>query len=467
MSVRDPEEPVPASRPEPSVERLRPVAARIRLIAWAAMILAFVVSAALAYTFDVTHGFNQLRISGRDAFPILSSVVAFLLSAAVVWLRPETLAVGRLIRTSVAWSLTLLVALASTWYLIDQDVREFVGIGERVVSQDQVDRFISANVLELPPGQIEPIRIPTGLFIESIEFSTANDVEISAFIWQRYGEQVPADIPRGFSLPGATREAVDTMDSYRVTNADGSTLLSWHVHLTVRQQYDYRNFPLDRQDVWVRLWPEVPDRRVVLVPDFASYPDIRPASLPGLSKLFVGGGWQAEHTFFSYAINDDNAYFGFPAGATPRGFAELVFNVAMKRSFVEPFLDDMLLAIVVALLLFGIVVLNAQDIDRRTRFGITTFGVLATAGTLLFTVLTKHNQIRSEVSPGQLVYIEVLPLLLYITILLTVANSILLLAAPPGRFRLISFEDNLLPNVIYWPALLGTLWLVTIFVFNG
>lgn len=467
MSVRDPEAPVPAARPEPSGEQSRPVADRFHRIAWAGLVLALIVAVAQTYAFHVTHGFGQLPISGPDAFPLLCAVVIWLLLSAVVWLRPELLAPGRLIRTSIAWSLILLVALASTWYLIDQNVREFVGIGQRVVSQAEVTEYLSANAPDPAAGRLDPIRIPTGLFIEAIEFSTANDVEISAFIWQRYGADVPADIPRGFTLPGATSESVDTMDSYNVTDADGSTLLGWHVDLTVRQEHDYRNFPLDRQDVWLRIWPEVPDRRVVLVPDFSSYPDIHPSALPGLSKLFVGGGWIAEHTFFSYAMNDDNAFFGFPASASPRGFPELVFNVAMKRSFIEPFLDDMLLTIVVALLLFGIVVLNAQDMDRRTRFGITTFGVLATAGTLLFTVLTKHNQIRSEVSPGQLVYIEVLPVLLYIMILLAVANSILLLAAPPGKIRLISYEDNLWPDVLYWPFLLGSLWIVTILVFNS
>ena len=50
-------------------------------------------------------------------------------------------------------------------------------------------------------------------------------------------------------------------------------------------------------------------------------------------------------------------------------------------------------------------------------------------------------------------------------ILLTVANGILLLAAPPGRFRFVSYQDNLLPDVLYWPALLGALWVVTILVF--
>lgn len=426
-----------------------------------------VVSLWQGYVFHVSHGFDQLETSGAAAFPLLSVVTIFLLTIAGVIVRPERLAPGRLVTTSVAWTVVLLLALMSTWFLIDHDVRPIAGVGRTVATQADVDRYLAAHALELTDTEIAPIHIPTGIFVETIEFSTANDVQVSAFIWQRYGPQVPADVPRGFSLPGAVAESIDAMDAYTVTDDDGSTLLGWHVHLTVRQQLDYRNFPLDRQDISLRMWPEVPDRRVVLVPDFASYPDLAPAALPGLSRDFVGGGWSAEHTFFSYRMNDDNATFGFPEGATPRGFPELVFNVGVKRSFIEPFLDDVLLAIVVAVLIFAIVLLNAADMDRRTRFGVTTFGVLGTSGALLFTVLTKHNQIRSEVTPGQIVYIEVLPILLYITILLAVANAILILAAPPGRFKFISYEDNLLPNVVYWPALLGTLLVVTLLVFRG
>jgi hypothetical protein len=436
-------------------------------VAWALAIVLLGLTVLQFFSFQRTHGFERLTTTGPAAFPLLAGLVLLLLTVAVLALRPEQLTQRALISTSVAWSVILLAALVATWYLIDHNVREVAGVGETVLTRADVDRYLSAHAMELAPGQLEPIRVPTGIFIESIRFSSANDVQISAYIWQRYAAAVPADIPRGFSLPGATTESVDALESYTVSDPDGSTLLGWHVHLTVRQQLDYRDFPFDRHDVWVRLWPEVPNRRVVLVPDFASYPNPAPAALPGLNREFVGAGWNAEHTAFSYTMNDDNAYFGFAEGATPRGFPELVFNVALKRSFVEPFLDDMLLTIVVSVLLFALVVLNAQDMDRRTRFGITSFGVLATSGTLLFTVLTKHNQIRSEVTPGQIVYIEVLPMLLYVMILLTVANGILLLAAPPSKLRLLSFRDNLLPDVLFWPALLGALWVITILVFRS
>ena len=438
-----------------------------RLQRWAQVLAAgLVLNAVLhVYRFHADHGLGIFAITGPDTFPVVASVTVAALALSAVLIRPMQLSPRRLILLSAVWSLILLLALVVTWYLIDHTKRDYTGLGETVTSPAAVDRVLAAQAIAIAPGELEPIRVPTGVFVESIEMTSANNVQISAFIWMRFPADFPPNHPHGFTVPGATSLTTDALDTYTVPATDGATLMGWRAHFTIRQPHDYRNFPFDRQDVWFRIWPVVLDRTVVLVPDFASYTNLDPATLPGLSSFFVGAGWTPEHTFFTLYENTDNVSFGFPVGETPRRFTELVFNIGLKRDFVEPFLDDVLLAIVVAVLLFAVVVLNAQDMDRRTRFGITTFGVLGTAGTLLFTVLTKHNQIRSVVTPGQIVYIEILPILLYVTILLSVANAILLLAAPPERIRFLTYEDNLLPDVIYWPALLGTLWVVTMLVF--
>ncbi len=115
---------------------------------------------------------------------------------------------------------------------------------------------------------------------------------------------------------------------------------------------------------------------------------------------------------------------------------------------------------VVALLLFGVLLLTRRDEESRTRFGISTFGVLGSAGTLLFAVLLRHTQLRGAIAPEQIVYLEALPFLLYLAILLVALNAILL--ASPLRLRLLEYRDNLLPVLLYWPALLGLLLAATL-----
>jgi hypothetical protein len=201
------------------------------------------------------------------------------------------------------------------------------------------------------------------------------------------------------------------------------------------------------------------------VPDFASYPDPDPAALPGLDPRFVYGGWAPEHAHFSYAAYRYNAAFGEPAAAAPQGYPELYFNVGLKREFLEPFLDYVVFALVVALLLFAVLVLTRKDEASRSRFGISTFGVLGSAGTLLFAVLLKHGQLRGSVAPEQIVYLEALPVLLYLAIPLVALNAILLVS--PLRIGFLEYRDNLLPVLVYWPALLGLLLTVTLTTFHG
>jgi hypothetical protein len=264
-------------------------------------------------------------------------------------------------------------------------------------------------------------------------------------------------------------EAVEGNDlvtpTFERTAPDGDDLIGWHVQVTLRQAFDYRRYPFDRQDVWLRMWSRDFTRRVVLVPDFASYPDIAPAALPGLDPHFVYGGWTPEHAHFSYDASQAGATVGEPAAQAASGYPELYFNVGLKRDFLEPFLDYVIFSLVVALLLFGILVLTKEDEESKSRFGISTFGVLGSAGTLLFAVILKHAQLRGAIAPDQIVYLETLPVLLYVAILLVALNAILL-AAPLGRkLALLRYRNNLAPPLLYWPALLGALLVVTLVVF--
>jgi hypothetical protein len=60
-------------------------------------------------------------------------------------------------------------------------------------------------------------------------------------------------------------------------------------------------------------------------------------------------------------------------------------------------------------------------------------------------------------------YIEVIPILLYASIVFVVMNAILL--ASPLKVRFIEYRHNLLPVLAYWPVMLGLLLASTLVVF--
>jgi hypothetical protein len=306
-------------------------------------------------------------------------------------------------------------------------------------------------------------RIPTGVQVQSVTFTNANNVQVSGFIWQKYGPAVPADVKQGVVLPDAVVEAYQAAEAYRFTTAGGTTVIGWYFQATLRQAFDYGRYPFDRQDVLLRLWHQDFNRRVVLVPDFASYRDLDPRSTPGLSPRLVHTGWVPEHSGFSYDLSNENTTFGYDSGPVTGKYPEFFFNIGLKREFLNPFFDYINFSIVVFLLLFAVVCLTAREEETKSRFGISTFGVLGSAGTLLFAVLLKHSQLRTAIAADQIAYLEVLPSLLYLGILLASLNAILL--ALPLRLGWLEYRNNILPDLLYWPLLLGLLLAVTVLVF--
>jgi hypothetical protein len=237
---------------------------------------------------------------------------------------------------------------------------------------------------------------------------------------------------------------------------DGGELIGWRLQTTLRQTFDYHQYPFDRQDVWLRLWPRDFGRRVVLVPDFASYPNLDPAALPGLDPQFVYGGWSPEHAHFNYGLSQFDATLSAADAAPPAEHPELHFNVGLKREFLEPFVQYVVFALVVALLLFGVLVLTSDAEASKSRFGLSTFGVLGLSGPILFTVILKESQLRGSLAPDQIVYLETLTLLLYLAILFVASNAIVL-SAPLNRQ--LAGSITRLPSLLYWPAqLCASVW---------
>jgi hypothetical protein len=130
----------------------------------------------------------------------------------------------------------------------------------------------------------------------------------------------------------------------------------------------------------------------------------------------------------------------------PPDLPDLFFNIGLKRHSLGPNFDQIGFAVVVALLLFAVLCLTPRDESTKSRLGISTFGVLGTCSGLLFAVILKHNELRRAIAPDQVSYLE---------IVLVALNAIVL--ASPLKLKVLEYKNNLLPDLVYWPLLLGTL----------
>jgi hypothetical protein len=358
-------------------------------------------------------------------------------------------------------SATCLLVLLAVWYRI-YTAPPAPYPGETVVtSDDQVDGFLRAHVSRPSSGEEAPIYIPTGLFIQSARFEGPYTVQVAGYIWQRYADELPRDLERGVVLPEA--ETTTFHEVYHAHQAH-EDLVGWSFRATLREQFNYDHYPLDRQHLWLRMWHIAFERNAYLRPDLAAFPSPDPATLPGLDRSMVLENWQLQESYFSYRLNRYSSNFGIQGYVATEPQPELYFNIALRRSLLRPLIARLLAPLVILVQLFVLVMVIGSDRERLELFDVKPGAVIFTCAAFFFGVLLAQNALREEVQSYGLVYLESVHILAYFVILGVALNSVLLVARPNAPiFR---DYDNLWAEVVYWPAILVSLAVVTLVIFR-
>lgn len=305
-----------------------------------------------------------------------------------------------------------------------------------------------------------------GIFVQAIEFTGANDLVVAGVVWQVFRGQTAAErgIEPGFILPEAEDVSFDQL--YDVTT-DAGQKIGWQFTATLREVFDHRQYPFDQENVWIRMRPREMRLPVLLLPDVPAYELLAPVARPGLPDDLLIEGWRVNDSFFSYRLNTYNANFG-PLNLTDPDAGdlkpELYFNVLISRLLINPFVSNMVPLFVVLFLLFAVLLLITRHEERSQVFGFNTIGVLGYCAALFFVVIVAHNELRGSLGAGQLIYLEQFYFAAYVAILVVSVNSILFSAGRGGRF--VQVGDNLIPRLLYWPAILVTMLALTLYAFD-
>lgn len=414
------------------------------------------------WRFDLRTGWPDSGDHDQWAW-MVAGVVLTLCGGAMLVFRADLGDGRRLIQTSTVVSLILLIALGVLWALIDSSTKQSEWQGNPVQNPAQTDAYLD-RFDNLVPALAPELRIPTGVLLQSVQFLSGSDVKVTGYLWQKYRDAIPDTITRGFVLPEALNEAYSAQEVYRSRTGDVETI-GWYFAATLRQNFAYDRYPFDRPNVWLRLWARDFERNVVLVPDFASYENMDPNALPGIERTFVFGEWRPVYSGFSFLASSYNTDFGLASTPEDTAYPDLYFNFVLKRDPLGPFTEHIVYGVTVALIIFGLLVLTSNDPDQRVRFGISTAGVLGSVSVLLFGVITKQNSIRTGLGAQQLTYLEVIPTALYVLLIGVALNAILV--AAPFDIKVLGYRNNLLPDLVYWPLLLGSLFVVTMLLFFG
>jgi hypothetical protein len=125
----------------------------------------------------------------------------------------------------------------------------------------------------------------------------------------------------------------------------------WYFNVTMRQSFDYSDYPLDSHSACLRIWPKdfISDDIIFLIADFEAYELVTgPDGLQNLPKKF---GLDVDKEFY--------------------------FNLGIRRKFRNTFVINLVPLFVVALLLFALVMTITGDEDHaKTLSGLLAGGTL-------------------------------------------------------------------------------------------
>ncbi|NET33033.1 MAG: hypothetical protein F6K19_13610 [Cyanothece sp. SIO1E1] len=402
----------------------------------------------------------------RQLIWISLAMMTALLSLSVVGLRAYNGKVNNL------WLLSTMVGCLQTaeiifiWRLALAD-RNYLSNRSLVLSQAELENLLLPQAkLSNALNQASPLHIPTGVFINTIDFSSPNDIFMTGYIWQIYDTTIHDGLSRGFIMSnvidGDNANWFEVREAYR-SQQGNLEVIGWYFENTLRQDFDFSTYPFDYKDIQIRLLH--PDfnhqdlnRQIILVPDLASYKLINPKTNPGVSQQLILDGWDMDGSFFEYQFVDQKTNFGFHNSVIRTNLPELSFTIVLKRQFINPLITRVGPLLLVTILLFALLVIAENDKGLE---------VLAACSGFLFIVILDQIAVRAEIITSGIVYFEYFYFLIYFYIFLVAINAILL--SKPSNHKLvqnlIGYKNNLIPKLLYWPNLLGTLLLITLLVF--
>ena len=335
------------------------------------------------------------------------------------------------------FSLLAVALIVLIWFLAADDQN-----ADRVTITDHtaLDRYLEQRGDDL-------IRLPTGIYIQALQFPDPVSLRVNGYIWQRVDDAVEP----GFMLPQRIGEEATLEEVYHQDD-----VVIWYFGMTLAQNYDTLRYPFDTRSIDIRISPAELDGSVILVPDLDGYPLIQPDLRPGVDNDIYINNWTVKSSVYNYQSVSFNSTFGLErhSGTMP----ELYFSLYTERRFVGPFIAYLLPGMVVAFMMFAFLLSDRKAGDKEEI--VTTLNYVAA---LFFVVAIAHAALRDGIAAEGLTYLESVYIMLYIAIV-GVALNVFLIAKRPD-LALIRYRNNIIIKLLYWPAVMGVLLAITLMVF--
>lgn len=359
--------------------------------------------------------------------------------------------------TSAAFSILSICGAFYIWHLAVS--APLVEDNKRMVFTDMpslsrfIDDYSSSFTKANKPA---PYYIPTGIFIESIEFSSSNDLNISGYVWQKYRDGIHDKLDRGFLMPEA--KTIDVKEAYRKKTGN-TEVIGWYFEATLRESFNYSKYPFDRPDIYIWLKHKDLFENVVLVPDLAAYRFITPASTPGLQEDLTLPGYTFLGAYFDHEYHIRRSNLGVASDNRPDRTPEFFYNIVVRRNFITPFVSRLFPLFIMFSILFVVQLMFSQDEEKKKAFGLNAFAVMGVVITFFFSTLLSQNSLRQELNVDKIIFIEYFHFVAYLILLLVTIKTLLFIGGKNIKF--VQYKQGLIPKLLYWPLFTGSIFLVS------
>jgi len=331
----------------------------------------------------------------------------------------------------------------------------------RITRHYDLNRFlVEQRRQSLREKQTIPQFIPTGLLVQSLVFVSANEIQVTGYVWQRYSDGIHDGIERGFLMPQS--ESLEIKEAYRSRTGD-SELIGWNFKAVLRVAFDYSTYPFGPERLALQLWHKEFHRNVILVPYLDAYQETNATSRPGLSTSTSISGWEVVRSYFNYKSMSYDTSFGQSNSTGLTDFPELFYTLELRKQILSPFVSHMLPLIVVSFLLFALLCLCTHELDSKRVAEFSMRAIGACAGFFLVVVFS-HIDLRKDLASRGLSYVEFYYFVTYGMIVYVVLSFLFFAKTRAG---LLHYRENLVSKLLFWPLSQATVLILTIERFLG
>ncbi len=351
-------------------------------------------------------------------------------------------------------SVSFSIAIIYTWNVSRS--LYFVDDSKAITSDHVMQTFIQQYQHEATLKKVGKItEVPTAIVIDTIEFLTAYNLQLTGTIMQSYPKE--SGIEYGMKFNNASDSKISLISDSYTNNAH---LLIWSFQTKIRENFDYKDFPFNHGKIWLSISPLNSSQTVIFTPNFTYYNGLSDINANyGVNPNIIIPGWLVKGSFFNFTTDSSRMLDEIDSYATVR-LPALTFNMIVNSTISDAVITTITPPIVIILILFMVLLTISRHGNKFIEFKIAS--IIGACSGILFTIVFTHVSLRNKLT-SEIMYIEYIYLLMYIVVIMIPVNAFLFATT---KSRLIHYGNNLIFKILFLLLITGFIFVMTLLSFS-